>query len=193
MISYPKLYREIKRMAKDTALRTATARAIVRKSGIRRGVGDGGGGNLPSDAYPRTLIDAYIDPKYGVRHWQWDVDLTNYRAIRFVNRSTTELWLYYSLLGVGSSVLDPGDYEAFPTLFPDDPYFYPTPYIQAFSGVSEIDGGNPPAAIPLFLRVPLRISISTAAPGFDYHEFSNFSTGSGGDLTTGFSMGVEVL
>lgn len=131
------------------------ARAIARKAGLRQGISDPGGFN-------RTLFDAWVYPYVEKENLQWEVDLTGYTSIRFVSMGplNPNFFLAYSLSGFGTQDLDPGDYALFPTLWPADPYGYPTSRLEAFTGNSEVFGGAPWAHLREDLRVPMRLALS---------------------------------
>lgn len=191
--AYRIVYREIARMAENRALEAPMARKIVRKSGLRRTVAA-----APAEGFARTLVDAWVSPQFSNLNYQWFVDLTGVTKIRFVVRAGTivHMFLAYSLDGFASTALDPGDYALFPTLFPDDPYFYPTSQIQAFSGDSEMDGGNPWALVREDLRVPMRLSLTIGIFGGDPFIWDTSPGAWGGtsdEYDNGFSVGVEVL
>jgi hypothetical protein len=173
-------------MARKEALQTKMARAIARKSGIRRGSG-------LASTVSQTLVDVWVYPKADKENWQWDVDLTGFTAIRFVNRGpfNPNFFLAYSL--DTSTTLAPSDYQLFPTLFPADPYGYPTQWLEAFSGNSELDGGYPWAEIREDLRVPMRLSFSLGTGGGTNWNWDIAPLGWGSDnYGGGFSVGVQV-
>lgn len=190
-MSFPGTWREIKEMALDSALDTEMARKIVRKAGLKQGA------SVAPVAFERTLVAAWIYPKASKENWQWEVDLTGFSAIRFVSRGVLNpnFFLVYSLAGFGSQVLDPGDYLLFTTLWPLDPYGYPTQWLEAYSGNSEIDGGNPWAEIPPALRVPMRLSLSVGTAGGSQWNWTTGAPPSGwgsDNYAGGFSVGVQV-
>lgn len=185
-MTFPGTHRAITEMILDTALQTPMARSIVRKAGLRQGVGE-------TSAFTRTLIDAWIDIRRNKECWQWDVDLTAYTAIRFMNRSNGPLFVVYSEAGYGSETLDPEDYQLFPTLWPLDPYGYPTSQLESGFSTSSLAGGWGWAAIREDLRMPMRISLSL---GLDedtgsYWTWRDEEEG-GAEAATGFSIGLQV-
>jgi hypothetical protein len=108
-MTLPSFTREIERMAENEALQTKTARAIVRKAGLRPVVGE----VTPVGGRVHGAVDAYVDPNSGVLAWQWVVDLTNYTQLRFMANSLDAVNLWFSQSGAGSTALDPGDYEPY--------------------------------------------------------------------------------
>lgn len=184
-MTLPRWYTQIERMIESTALQTKMARAIVRKAGLRPGTTE----TSPVLLEARTLVDAYVMPQTGGMAWQWLVDLTACTRIRFVNTSAG-LFVFYSLLGASSTALDPGDYQKFPTLYPDDPYFYPEQFLNTAADTSQIGGHpHPWAQIPLALRVPMRLSISDGVWPRIRPE-SDFVIGPGAE---GFQVGIQVM
>ena len=192
-MSYPKTYSAIKAMIPEIALETKMARSIARKGGLRQRAGEAVGST------ERTLLDCWVDPKTPRESRQWRVDLTGFRDIRYVSRgplNPSSLFLVYSETGFDSTALNPGDWERFPTLFPDDPYGYPTEWLESYSGTSEledIDDGYGWARIPEAQRRPLRLSLSQGTGSGTPWTWDTTSTGWGTDnYPLGFSVGVQV-
>lgn len=110
-MAYPIIYRELAELDEDESLHTAMARAVARKAGLRRGVS--------SPATARTLIDTYVVPAGGEAGasedmsnfaYTFEVNLTGATQIRTMSQSVEFVYVYVSRLGVGSTVLDPGDW-----------------------------------------------------------------------------------
>jgi hypothetical protein len=145
-MSLPGFYKQVERMAKNHALQTKTARAIVRKAGIRASVVEGTTFAL---SHPRTIVDAYINPISDDLSWQWLVSLEGYSEIRMITMSS-QLRLYLLYAGVNSSALDPGDYAPLLNLNAND--FDSEPH----SSNNDLRW----QVIPEELRVPMRLACS---------------------------------
>lgn len=186
-MSYPRFYSEVKQMALERALETPVARAIARRGNLKQRA------SSESTDLTRTVILSWVDPKHPKESRQWDVDLTGSSAIRFVvtgTANTGDVYLFQSQAGYGSGDLDPGDYDFFPTLFPDDPYDYPTPAIGAQFATSEVFDGNPWAAIPSGMKRPLRLSLSlTLGAGWTWDTSSGMWPGY---HARGFFVGAQI-
>jgi hypothetical protein len=109
-VSLPGFYKQVERMIENTALQTKTARAIVRKAGLRPGVSS----ELPSTSRPQTVIDAWIEPSVSTLdpefEYQWHIDLTGYTHMRATCQHFTgsSVLVYYSLND--TTALDAGDW-----------------------------------------------------------------------------------
>ena len=108
-MAFPKTYRAISQMVEDVALNTKTARAIVRKGGLRQGTSE----DTPvTTDRPRTMVESFImtgiqsDVLAMGRRFNWLYTDT------FNTKSSPFLTLYYSLSS--SDALNPGDYAPSP-------------------------------------------------------------------------------
>jgi hypothetical protein len=94
-------------MIDNTALQTKTARAVVRKAGLRPVSGEA----VADRVSARMVVDTYVLPTVQAANWQWRLDLTGYTQIRFISPSERTLYLYYS--EATTTDVNPGDYQVF--------------------------------------------------------------------------------
>jgi hypothetical protein len=159
-VSLPGFYKQVERMIENTALQTKTARAIVRKAGLRPVVGE----TIEGPVDPVTLIECHFDPTKPASAFQFAVDLTGFTKIR-VNSESLEMKLYYSQVGVDSTALDPGDYQLWTVAFPD-PFGYDDFFLNGSVAYAQPDDLIHWAQIPENRRTRLRLSFSTSISGW---------------------------
>ena len=103
-MSYPRLYRAVKDMVGEASSEVPTARAIVRRAGLR---------SVPSEdgslEHSRQPICAFLEPAQGFYAYQWLVNLEAFSQIRIDCREPTLLYLLCS--ETLSGPLDPSDWQ----------------------------------------------------------------------------------
>lgn len=173
-MSFPKTYDAIAQMVEQEALRVPTARAIVRKAGLRAG-GSGGG---TATGTVRTAADIWLFPNNVAFSYQFLVDLTGYDVISFDCQSpTVAVGVYYSTST--SSALNPGDY----TLWRSERLNVADPLLQPFPLQDQATFANPTTElrwfrIPEERRIPLRLALGTVTSGTPGPSNFTFSPGS---------------
>lgn len=109
-MSFPALYKEVRRMVRNEALQTKTARAIARKAGLRQAPAP----TIEASGRPATLIDCFVlidddalvdkNPLTGLDDvsgaYQWIVDLSGYTHIRISSSSDWVTKIAYAETGV---------------------------------------------------------------------------------------------
>ena len=178
-MSLPKFYTQVERMIENTALQTKTARAIVRKAGLRPGES-----SQPTTlTKPITLIDTWIVPVASFLSqeflWSWAIDLTGFTQIRLTSQSfgSMTIWVYYSLNE--TTELDAGDWV----------------FLGSAEDSSQQDVSTPLKwmAIDEALRRPLRITVGLEQAVISQPTHPDYLVYSGGGtLAKPFSLAVQV-
>ncbi len=147
-MSFPITYREIHELARKTFLHTLVARGVARKAGLISRPG--------TSPKPRTVIDAYVNPLEGPLGRQYAADFSEVTRMRLTSQSSVPIYVHYSLQ-VDNEALDPADYQ--PLWGFDESESFTT---LSASGAESVSGGPLGwLTIPEFLRVPLRLAVST--------------------------------
>ncbi len=147
-MSFPITYRELERLARKTFLHTMVARGVARKAGLVS--------HPPTASRPRTVIDGYVNPLESPLGRQYAADFTGQIRMRLTSQSSVPIYVHYSLQ-VDNPVLDPTDYQ--PLWGYDESESFTTLSASQAESVSGADLRW--LTIPEFLRVPLRLAVST--------------------------------
>lgn len=142
---FRKTYEEIEEMILNTALYTPMCRDIVRRAGLVPGGGT---------RRPRSVIDVFMDVGDALLE-QWATDFTGYEQIRFFSESSVPVYVLYSL--DTSTAYDPGDYAVLSALDADENS------VEISSLATDSGGDLHWYTIPEELRVPIKLTLSTAA------------------------------